>query len=60
MRKQTLPMYKREKPQPQKPMTKEEFMIEWVLLRASFRTDFSGVSAVEAASDAWDRIQKLK
>jgi hypothetical protein len=41
-------------------MTKEEFMIEWVLLRASFRTDFSGTAAVNAASEAWDEIQKLK
>jgi hypothetical protein len=41
-------------------MTKEEFLIEWVLLRASFRTDFSGTSAAEAASETWDKIQKLK
>ncbi len=53
-----VPRYKKEKPE--KPLTKEEFMIQWVLLRASFRAEFSGVSAVEAASDAWDRIQKLK
>jgi hypothetical protein len=41
-------------------MTKEEFMIQWVLLRASFRTDFSGTAAVEAAAAAWDKIQELK
>jgi len=42
------------------PRTKEQFIIEWVLLRASFRTEFSGTAAAEAASDVWDRIQKLK
>lgn len=42
------------------PMTKEQFMIEWVLLRASFREEFSGMAAAEVASDVWDRIQKLK
>lgn len=43
-----------------KPMTKEEFMIQWVLTRASFREDFSGTAAARAASDVWDTIQKLK
>ena len=43
-----------------KPMSKEEFMIQWVLLRASFRSEFSGVAAVQASSDAWKEIQKLK
>lgn len=41
-------------------MTAEEFMIQWVLLRASFRTDFNGKSAVETAHQAWKRIQELK
>jgi hypothetical protein len=41
-------------------MTKEQFMIEWVLLRASFRETFSGVYAAEEASDVWERIQRLK
>ena len=43
-----------------KKMTKEEFMIEWVLLRASFRDEFSGVAAAKAASDVWEEIQRLK
>lgn len=42
------------------PMTKEQFMIEWVLLRASFREEFSGTMAAETASDVWNKIQKLK
>jgi hypothetical protein len=41
-------------------MTAEEFMIEWILLRASFRIDFNGVTAVDAAHNAWKRIQELK
>lgn len=41
-------------------MTKEEFLIQWVLARASFREDFSGVHATRTASEVWDEIQKLK
>lgn len=41
-------------------MTKEEFMIDWVLKRAAFRVDFIGVESVKAAAEAWDEIQKLK
>jgi hypothetical protein len=41
-------------------MTKEEFMIKWVLARASFRQDFSECAAVRAAQNAWNEIQKLK
>jgi hypothetical protein len=41
-------------------MTAEEFMIEWVLLRAAFRVDFNGITAVESAHNAWKRIQELK
>ncbi len=43
-----------------KRMTKEEFLIQWVLLRASFREEFSGVAAAEAAAKVWERIQELK
>jgi hypothetical protein len=43
-----------------KPITKEEFLIQWVLLRASFREDFTGTAAVRAANDAWNEIQRLK
>jgi hypothetical protein len=42
-----------------KKMTKEEFLIQWVLLRASFREDFSGTSAARAADDVWKEIQRL-
>lgn len=41
-------------------MTKEEFLIKWVLARASFRDDFSGCAAARAADDVWKEIQKLK
>lgn len=51
------PIPKRIKPQPK---TKEQFLIEWVLLRAAFRDEFNGVAAVRAASDAWNEIQRLK
>lgn len=43
-----------------KRMTKEEFMIQWVFLRAGFREDFSGTAAAKAASEVWDKIQELK
>ena len=43
---------------PQK-MTKEEFLIQWVLTRASFREDFSGTAAARAADDVWNEIQRL-
>ena len=43
-----------------KKMTKEEFLIQWVMLRASFREDFSGTAAARAAEDVWNEIQKLK
>jgi len=48
------------KPIRELPRTKEQFMIEWVLLRASFREDFSGEYAAEEASKTWEKIQKLK
>jgi hypothetical protein len=50
------------KPIPQKPkrMTKEEFLIQWVLARASFRSEFSGIAAVKAADEVWKEIQRLK
>lgn len=41
-------------------MTKEEFLIAWVLARASFREDFSGTAAVRAAEDVWYEIQRRK
>ena len=47
-------------PQRNQRMTKEEFLIQWVLARASFREDFSGVHAARAADDVWKEIQKLK
>lgn len=40
-------------------MTKQEFLIQWVMLRASFREDFSGTSAARAANDVWNEIQRL-
>jgi hypothetical protein len=43
-----------------KKMTKEEFLIQWVMLRASFREDFSGTAAARAADDVWNEIQRLK
>ena len=43
-----------------KKMTKEEFLIQWVMLRASFRDEFSGVHAARTASEVWEEIQKLK
>lgn len=48
------------KPERKLPKTKEEFLIEWVLLRASFREEFSGTAAARAANDVWNEIQKLK
>jgi hypothetical protein len=41
-------------------MTKEEFIIQWVLARASFREDFSGIHAARTAAEVWDTIQKIK
>lgn len=41
-------------------MTKEEFMIDWVLKRAAFREEFSGTLAAKTASEVWDKIQELK
>ena len=41
------------------PQTKEEFMIEWVLLRAASGGNFSGLEAVETANEIWENIQKL-
>lgn len=41
-------------------MTKEEFLIESVLRRASFREDFSGCAAARAADEVWKEIQRLK
>lgn len=41
-------------------MDKEEFMVQWVLTRASFREDFSGTAAARAAHDVWVEIQRLK
>lgn len=41
-------------------MTKEQFLIEWVLIRASFRVEFSEAAAVGAANEAWEEIQRLK
>ena len=44
-----------------KPMSKEEFLIQYVLARASFRADnFSGTAAARAANDVWKEIQKIK
>jgi hypothetical protein len=42
-----------------KKLTKEEFLIQWVLTRASFREDFSGTAAARAADDVWNEIQRL-
>lgn len=41
------------------PQTKEEFMIEWVLLRAVAGGNFSGPEEVETANEIWGKIQKL-
>lgn len=43
-----------------KKMTKEEFLIQWVLLRASFREEFSGIAAARTADEVWNEIQRLK
>jgi hypothetical protein len=43
----------------QKKLTKEEFLIQWVLTRAAFREDFSGTAAARAADDVWNEIQRL-
>ena len=43
-----------------KPMSKEEFLIQWVLLRASFREEFSGPHAAIEAYNTWNKIQELK
>ena len=43
-----------------KKMTKEEFLLQWVLTRASFREEFSGTAAARAANDVWNEIQRLK
>lgn len=59
----TTPQYKLRrlnKPEPHQKMTKEEFLIEWVLARAAFREDFSGCAAARAAEDVWYEIQRLK
>lgn len=47
---------------PSKPMTKEQFMIEYVLRRASGMTEggFSGDGAAETAARAWTIIQREK
>lgn len=47
-------------PQKEAKMTKEEFLITWVLARAAFREDFSGTAAARAADEVWQTIQKLK
>ena len=44
----------------ERPATKEEFMIEWVLKRAAFRVDFVGIEAAKVAAQVWDEIQRLK
>lgn len=47
---------------PSKPMTKEEFMIDYVLRRASAMNGggFSGDGAAECAAKAWTIIQREK
>ena len=55
MRTKTKPIPVREKKMP-----KEEFMIQWVMLRASFREEFSGTAAARAADEVWKEIQRLK
>jgi hypothetical protein len=41
-------------------MTKEEFMIAWVLARAAFKENLEGINAVRTAADVYDAIQQLK
>jgi hypothetical protein len=41
------------------PQTKEEFIIEWVLLRAAAGGNFSGLEEVGTANEIWEKIQKL-
>jgi hypothetical protein len=42
-------------------LDKEEFLIQWVLTRASFRGDgFDGTAAARSANDVWNEIQRLK
>lgn len=47
---------------PSKPMTKEQFMIDYVLRRASAMHEggFSGDAAAETAARAWVIIQREK
>jgi hypothetical protein len=43
------------------PMTKEQFAIEYVLLRAGHvEAGFSGEAAAREACDAWELIQRRK
>jgi hypothetical protein len=51
---------KRQIAEKQAKMDKEEFLVQWVLTRASFREDFSGTAAARAAHDVWVEIQRLK
>lgn len=53
-------MYKSVKTNLIKSTTKEEFMIQWVLARASFRVEFFGVEAAIEAYNTWNKIQELK
>jgi hypothetical protein len=48
------------KPVREVPKTKEQFMIDWVLARASFKDSFDGHLAAIEAARVWDAIQKLK
>ena len=52
-------MYKYNQQPPR--MTKEQFLIQYVLARAAFREEnFSGEAAARAAAKVWEEIQRLK
>ena len=43
------------------PMTKEQFAIQYVLIRAATRPDtLDGATVADSACDAWDTIQRRK
>ena len=42
-----------------KPTTKEEFLIQYVLARASTVDNYSAMLAVNDANAVWDKIQEL-
>ena len=55
------PNYRPRLQEPKRPMTKEEFMIEYVLRRASTKGgSLDAEAAARSAAEAWDLIQRKK